>query len=154
MAITSQGTKLYVIDPSNDTVLTVGCPTNIDGIDSTVGQNETTCLGDTTRTYMAGLATPGAATFTINFDPADASHVRLHALKVAGTTLTWAVGMSDGTAAPTFYTNGDFDLPTSRSWIQFNGFMTSYPFTFALDTPVTSTVGIQVSGDPVLTVKV
>jgi hypothetical protein len=154
MSITSQRTQLFVIDTSNDSILQVGCPTNIDGIDSTVGQNETTCLGDSTRTYMAGLATPGAATFTINFDPADASHVRLHQLKVAGTTLTWAVGMSDGTAAPTFYTNGDFDLPTSRSWIQFNGFMTSYPFTFALDTPVTSNIGIQVSGDPVLTVKV
>ncbi len=154
MAITSQRTKLYVIDPSNDSIIVVGCPTNIDGIDSTIGQNEITCLSDSARTYMAGLATPGAATFTINFDPADASHVRLHQLKTAGTSLTWAVGMSDGTAAPTFYTNGDFDLPTSRSWIQFNGFMTSYPFAFALDTPVTSAIGIQVSGDPVLTVKV
>jgi len=154
MAITSQGTHLYVIDPSNDAILTVGCVISIDGIDTTIGQNETTCLGDTTRTYIAGLGTPGAATFGINFDPADASHVRLHALKVAGTSLTWAVGMSDGTAAPTFYTNGDFDLPTTRSWIQFNGFMNSYPFTFALDAVVQSTVGIQVSGDPVLTVKV
>lgn len=153
MAIKSQGTMLYVIDPSNDSILTVGCVTSIDGIDTTINQNETTCLADTTRTYIAGLGTPGAATFGINFDPADDSHIRLHQLKVAGTSLTWAIGMSDGTAAPTFFTNGDFDLPTSRSWIQFNGFMNSYPFTFALDTVVQSTIGIQVSGDPVLTPK-
>lgn len=153
MAIKAQGSHLYVIDPSNDSIITVGCVTSIDGIDTTINQNETTCLSDTTRTYIAGLGTPGSATFGINFDPADDSHIRLHQLKVAGTSLTWAIGMSDGTAAPTFFTNGDFDLPTSRSWIQFDGFMNSYPFTFALDTVVQSTIGIQVSGDPVLTPK-
>lgn len=153
MAIKSQGTMLYVIDPQNDAVLAVGCVTSIDGIDTSIGQNETTCLSDSTRTYIAGLGTPGAATFGINFDPADDSHIRLHQLKVAGTSLRWALGFSDGTAAPTFYTNGDFQLPTSRSWIEFDGFMNSYPFTFALDSVVQSTIGIQVSGDPVLTPK-
>jgi hypothetical protein len=157
MAISSQRTTLYFIDPSNDSVQVVGCPTNIDGIDTTIGQNETTCLGDSARTYIAGLGTPGAATFTIQFDPADASHVRLHQLKTAGTTLQWAIGMSDGTAPPTVHVDshgdGDFVLPSTRSWITFEGFMTSYPFTFAIDTPVTSSIGIQVSGDPVLTVK-
>lgn len=158
MAIKSQGTHLWTIDPQNDSLLLVGCVTSIDGIDTSIGQNETTCLSDTTRTYIAGLGTPGAATFGINFDPADASHVRLHALKVAGTTLQWAIGMSDGTAAPTVHVDsqgdGEFVLPSTRSWITFEGFMNSFPFTFALDAPVQSTVGIQVSGDPTLTVKV
>jgi hypothetical protein len=66
--------------------------------------------------------------------------------------------MSDGTAAPTVHVDsagdGEFVLPTTRSWITFQGFMNSFPFTFALDAPVQSTVGIQVSGDPTLTVKV
>jgi len=154
MAIKSQGTMLYTIDPSDDSVITVGCVTSIDGIDTQINQNETTCLADSTRTYTAGLATPGAATFGINFDPADASHIRLHALKVAGTSLRWAIGFSDGTAAPTFFTNGDFNLPTTRSWIEFDGFMNSYPFNFALDSVVQSQVGIQVSGEPVVTKKV
>jgi hypothetical protein len=157
MAIKSQGTLLWTIDPADDSLLLVGCVTSIDGIDTTIGQNETTCLGDTTRTYISGLGTPGAATFGINFDPADASHVRLHKLKVAGTTLQWAIGMSDGTSAPTVHvdTAGDatFQVPATRSWIVFEGFMNSYPFTFALDAVVASTVGIQVSGDPVLTPK-
>lgn len=157
MAISSQNTDFYFIDPLDDSVKVVGCATSIDGIDTTIGQNETTCLGDNTRTYIAGLGTPGAATFGINFDPADASHVRLHQLKTAGTTLVWAIGMSDGTAPPTVHVDshgdGDFVLPNTRTWITFEGFMTSYPFTFAIDTPVQSTVGIQVSGDPVLTVK-
>ena len=153
MAIKTAGTVLYTIDPYDDSILVVGCVTSIDGIDTTLEQNETTCLGNTTRTYIAGLATPGAASFGLNFDPADASHVRLHELKVAGTSLPWAVGFSDGTAPPTVDTNGDFILPTSRSWIDFNGFMNSYPFSFALNAVVTSTVGIQISGEPTVTAK-
>ena len=158
MAIKSQGTRLFAIDPADDSVLVVGCPTAIDGIDTTIEQNEITCLEDLTRRYMAGLATPGAASFTIQFDPSDDSHVRLHQLKVAGTTLKWAVGFSDGTASPTVAVDsngdGEFVFPTSRSFIAFDGFMNSFPFSFAINTPVTSNVGIQVSGEPSLSLKV
>lgn len=154
MAMKTQGTMLYTIDPANDAVLVVGCVINIDGIDTTLEQLETTCLESPARTYIAGLATPGAASFQINFDPADASHVRLHELKVAGTTLEWAVGFSDGTATPTVDSNANFNLPTTRSWINFDGFMNSYPFTFALNAVVTSTVGIQISGEPIIRKKV
>lgn len=153
MASKTQGVMLYTVDPYDDSILTVGCVISIDGIDTTLDQIETTCLSSPARTYVAGLATPGTATFGINFDPADASHTRLHELKVAGTTLPWAVGFSDGTAPPTVDTDGDFILPTTRSWIDFDGFMNSYPFSFALNTVVTSTVGIQISGEPVVTPK-
>lgn len=50
--------------------------------------------------------------------------------------------------------NGTFNLPTSRSWITFDGFMNSFPFNFALNAVVTSDVGIQVSGDPEVIAKV
>lgn len=148
MAQKTQGTQLYTIDPQNHAVLEVGCVISIDGIDTTIDQLETTCLASAARTYTAGLATPGSASFGINFDPKDASHVRLHQLKVAGTTLHWAIGFGDGVAAPTVGTDDGFHLPTTRSWIAFDGFMNSYPFTFALNAVVTSTVGIQVSGEP------
>ena len=44
----------------------------------------------------------------------------------------------------------EFVTPTSRSWILFEGFMNSFPFSFGLNAQVTSTVGIQVSGEPEL----
>jgi hypothetical protein len=150
MAKATKGTVLYVIDPADDSVLIVGCTTNIDGIDTSIDQLETTCLADTARTYEAGMATPGAATFTINFDPEDASHVRLHQLKVAGTSLKWAVGIGVGDA-PTVDSNATFNLPDTRAWITFDGFMNSYPFSFPLAGLITSNVGIQVSGEPVVT---
>src|SRR5690625_6685379 len=84
MAIKTQGTRLYVIDPGLSgpvSDLNVGCVTSIDGIDTTIEQLETTCLESPARTYVSGLATPGSATFTIQFDPSDASHVRMHELR-------------------------------------------------------------------------
>jgi len=93
------------------------------------------------------------SSFGINFDTADASHIRLHQLKVAKTTLEWAVGFSDGTGLPTADTSGGYDVPSTRSWIRFRGFMTSFPFTFAQNAVVQSTVGIQISGEPEIFAK-
>lgn len=157
MTIKSQGTDLFAIDPATGTLIDVGCITSIDGIDTAIDQIETTCLNNLSRTYEAGLATPGAATFGLQFDPSFPAHIRLHQLKTSGTTLQWAIGFSDGTLSPTVGTNtaGDdeFVLPPTRSWLIFEGYMNSYPFTFGLNTMVTSTVGIQVSGEPVLIPK-
>jgi hypothetical protein len=153
LAVKTQGTDLYVIDPADESLIEVGCVTSIDGIDTALDQIETTCLSGTARTYLAGLATPGTATFGINVDPSDASHVRLHQLKIAGTTLQWALGWADGTADPSVDTAGEFNLGTTRSWITFEGFMNSFPFSFQQNSVVQSTVGIQVSGEPVLVPK-
>lgn len=154
MAIKTQGTYLYTIDPADESLLTVGCVTSIDGVDTTNEQIETTCLESLARTYLSGLATPGQASFGINFDTSDASHVRIHQLKVAGTSLVWAIGFADATTAPTVDSGGTFDLATTRSWIRFNGFMTSFPFSFAQNAVITSTVGIQISGEPQIIAKV
>jgi hypothetical protein len=157
MTIKSQGSDLFTIDPDTGALLDVGCITSIDGIDTAIDQIETTCLNNLSRTYEAGLATPGAATFGLQFDPSNVNHIRLHQLKTAGITLQWAIGFSDGTLPPTTAvdSSGDdeFVFPPTRSWLQFEGYMNSYPFTFALNTMVTSTVGIQVSGEPVLIPK-
>lgn len=154
MALPTQGTVLYAIDPADDSVITVGCITSLNGIDTTNEQIETTCLSDQARTYLAGLSTPGTASFDINFDTSDASHMRMRELKVAGTTLQWAVGISDDTAPPTVTGSGAsaaWSLPSTRSWIDFEGFMTNWPFDFSQNSVVQSSVGIQISGEPDVT---
>lgn len=152
MAKKTQGTELWFIDPTGDIVTKVGCVTSITGLTAARDQIETTCLEDQARSYEAGLATPGQAQFGLNFDPTDASHVRLHELYVLGENVSFALGWSDGTAAPT----GDsstFVLPTSRTWITFDGFISDLPFDFSQNAVVTSTVSVQVSGFPELTPK-
>lgn len=155
MAVKTQGSDLYAIDPENGELLDVGCVTSIDGIDTSVEQVETTCLQESARSYIAGLATPGTATFGINTDPSDPTHVRLHQLKIAGTSLRWAVGWSEspGTAPSVVLDSAgeyEFDLPNVRSWLLWEGFMNSFPFSFAQNSVVQSNIGIQVSGEPVL----
>lgn len=156
MAMKTKGTRLYVIDPTADSdgpnVLEVGCVTSISGLNTDIPQVETTCLSSEGREYVGGMPTPGNATFGINFDSADISHVRLHQLKVAGANLKWAIGAGQqGDAPPTLDSNGtDFELPLTRTWWTFDGFLSAYPFDFAINDVVKSTIGIQVSGDPVL----
>ena len=151
----AQGTHLYVIDPADDSLMPVTCITTLEGIDSSWDQIETTCLESLDRSYEPGMRTPGQMTFGINFDPSNATHLRLHALYEAGAVdLKFAVGMSDGTAPPTVDTAGDFVLPTSRTWLTFVGYFTSYPFAFAQGSLVQPTIGVQISGGKVLTPKV
>lgn len=152
MAKKTQGTELWFIDPTGDILTKVGCVTSITGLTAARDQIETTCLEDQARSYEAGLATPGQAQFGINFDPSDASHVRLHELYVAGTSLSFALGWSDGTSPPT-NDSSVFTLPTSRSWITFDGFIADLPFDFSQNAVVASTVSVQVSGFPILTPK-
>lgn len=153
------GTELYFIDPDDCSVVQVGCPTSITGLDSTIEQLETTCLESTARTYEAGLATPGTASFTLSLDPQDPSHTRLLELKAAGTTLQWVIGFPDGigidpTGDSTTDIDCDFNLPTTRTWLRFEGFVNSFAFDFSLNAVIGATVGIQVSGDPTLIPKV
>lgn len=152
MAVKTQGSELFFIDPETFDVVEVGCVTTLTGLTAARDQIETTCLDSTARTYVAGMATPGQAQFTVNFDPSDASHVRLHELYVLGTTIDWALGWSDGTAVPTSDSSA-FNTQTTRSWILFTGFLTDVPFDFALNTVVTSNIAVQVSDFPTLIPK-
>ncbi|RCW73809.1 phage tail tube protein [Pseudorhodoferax soli] len=161
MTVKTQGTDLFGLDPRDNSIIVVGCVTTIDGIDSSVEQIETTCLNSgKDRKYVSGMGSPGAASFGINIDPSDASHLKLYQLKQLGLTLKWAIGWGDGPMEPDgtidlppTVVNDDFDLPDGRSWLLFEGYMSSFPFSFNLNDVVKSAVGIQISGTQVLIPK-
>lgn len=154
MSILTQGTQVYALVPPTTgtgplTVMEVECATAFNPGGSPKEQIEDTCLSSNERTYKPGLRTPGQASLTINADPNSASHIRLHQLSEANgdTTLKWAVGWSDGTAAPTVNTEGDdFELPDSRTWFVFEGYVADFPFDFAANAVVSTAVSIQRSG--------
>lgn len=150
MAKLSQGTKLYWIKDTT-TVVAVDA-VNINGISASRDSIETTTLSDNAKTFAPGLMSPGSAQFTIQFDPSNTAHKDLHAAYVAGTVLKWALGWSDGTAAPTAAA-GAFTLPTTRSFLAFEGYVQDVTFDFSLNSVVTSQVSVQVSGFPNLSGK-
>lgn len=155
MSLNVQLSNLWFRDPANDAIVEVGCVTNLSGVTASRDQLDVTCISDETRRLEAGMLSPGAASFSINFDPSDASHIRLHELYRDGTTLNWALGFSDGTAPPTsIESDGDFVLPTSRSFLTFEGYVADFPWDLTVGAKVTNALSIQIADFPVLHPKV
>ncbi|QIH06544.1 MULTISPECIES: phage tail tube protein [unclassified Pseudomonas] len=155
MSILTQGTQIFALVPPVTgsgpyTVLEVEHVTSFEPGGAPAEQIEDTTLDAQERSYKKGLRTPGTASLGLNADPANASHVRLHQLSEANgeTSIKWVVGWSDGKGvAPTVNTKGDnFELPTTRTWFAFDGYVSDFPFNFALNAVVTTTVTIQRTG--------
>lgn len=149
MAILTQGTQIYFIDPADDSVKVVEGAKAFNPGGAPADQIETTPLEVNERTYLRGLRTPGQASLTIDADPRKASHIRLHELSEDDSveTIHWAVGWSDGTAAPTVDgQTGEFVLPSSRTWFTFQGYVSDFPFDFQGNAVVSTQVTIQRSG--------
>ena len=147
MSILSQGTQIYFKDPADGSIVAVECATAFNPGGAPADQIEDTCLESNVRTYKRGLRTPGQASLTVNADPRNASHIRLHELSEDDTveTIEWYVGWSDGTAAPTV-ADDEVTLPTPRTWFTFQGYVSDFPMDFAANSVVTTAATIQRSG--------
>ncbi|WP_278438303.1 phage tail tube protein [Pseudomonas oryzihabitans] len=161
MSIKTQGTQVYILVPpasgtGANTVLEIEGLTAFNPGGAPADQIDTTTLKDKARTYMKGLRTPGSASGTVQADPSKASHVRLAQLAAddSDANLKFAVGFSDGTAAPTVASGAsDFTLPTTRTWFTFDGYVSDFPFDFATNTVVSTALTVQRSGPGAWTPK-
>lgn len=156
MSKLSQGTHIFFIDPDTGSPVQVLGATAFNPGGAPAGQIDDTSLEDLDAKYRRGLRTPGQASMTIKADPEVTSHIRLHELSESdgeSETIKWVVGWSDGTAAPTADSNGDWVLPTTRTWFSFDGYVADFPFDFQLNSVVTTQVSIQRSGGSVWTKK-
>ena len=156
MAMKTQGSQLYGIFPSSTTpgefeIVEVECMNNFNGGGNPADQIVVECLNKTTREYLKGMRTPGQATFTIDADPRNESHLRLHEAAESDDeefdSMHWVLGWSDGKdIAPTLDSSNDFELPTTRTWFLFDGYVGDFPFDFPANTTVKTAVSIQRSG--------
>jgi hypothetical protein len=154
MSKLTQGTQLFFIDPDDNSVVVVPGLSTLSPGGSPADQIEDTDLSSSVRTYKRGLRTPSQGSATVFADPEEAAHVRLFELSVgvANTNLQWAIGWSDGTATPTADSAG-FVIPVdssdayTRSFVTFAGYVSDFPFDFAINTVVTSAFSVQRSGD-------
>ncbi len=153
----TQGTEAWFVwNTSNGYQLVkVGCPTGLTGLGGGRPQIDVTCLDSAEMEYEAGMANPTAITININFDPAKISHQDLWDLFEDGTTVHWIVGRSDGTAPPTVNSGtGVVTYPTSRSYIDFQGYVSDFPLDAAINSVYKSAMQVQRSGTRTLHVKV
>lgn len=157
MSVLTQGTQVYMLDTSaaSPEVVQVQCATSFNPGGAPADQVEDTCLEAFERSYKPGLRTPGTATLGVNADPQYASHVTLHELSQRNPSpvLKWAIGWSDGTEPPTVDSSGDFELPTSRTWFTFDGYVADFPFDFQQNAVVATEATIQRSGTSTWTPK-
>ena len=153
MSILTKGTRLYIIDPRDDSLSVLECPKSITGLGLSTPQIDTTCLESEAQEFQPGMPSPGAATIGLDFDTAKASHMLIADLRAAQVVAKWAIGWADGTAAPTVDTDGDFVLPTTRSFLTFEGYVADLPFDFAINSTVQSNFTVQMSGAYVLVPK-
>ena len=140
----TQGTQLYVV--SGPTAATkIANVTNVSGLGGPKSQIPTTNLESEEEESTAGLGAPGQVTLNINFDPQDASHDLLQTLKESGDKVSWFIGASDGTAAPTVVGSAFEALATRSNWV-FTAYVADFNLDFALNEIVRGTVSLQRSG--------
>lgn len=150
MSVKTQGTQLFIIDedaPGGAAVLAIKCVTSLDGLGAPREQLETTCLEADAREYVGGLSTPGQITVNLNFDPSNDSHYRLYELWKENKSFKAAIGFSNLPGVPSIDSAGEFDFPTTRDFIAFEGYVVDLPINIALNAVVTAAVPIQVSGE-------
>lgn len=151
MAIKTQGTQLYIMDAEASggcEVMVVECVTSLSGLSNPREQIEVTCLESDTREYEGGLSTPGQLTVSVNFDPRNESHMRLYQFwKENSDNFKAAIGMGNPVdVAPTVGSDCEFDFPTNRTFIEFEGYVVDLPIEAALNSVFTAAIPIQISG--------
>ncbi|MBV5954166.1 phage tail protein [Pseudomonas aeruginosa] len=158
MSMLTQGTQVYALVPPPSgsgpfTVMEIECATSFSPGGNPADQIEDPCLSETSRKYKKGMRTPGQATLGLNADPRNASHVRLFQLSEddSDQDIVFAVGWSDGvgvspSADQDSTGDWDFDLPPTRTWFVFRGYVSDFPFDFAANTLVATQATIQRSG--------
>lgn len=155
MAKVSQGTQVYALLPTGMAgaleAVRIECVTSFAPGGNPADQIEITCLEETdSREYLRGLKTPASATLGLNPDGSYDSHKKLYDVfdNDEQTLIKFAIGWSDGkdVHATLNVAGDDFVLPTTRTWLVFEGFVSDFPFDFATNSIVSGQIAIQRSG--------
>lgn len=149
--ILTKGTQLYILDPRTvpfaQLITKLDCPKSITGLGVSTPQIDTTCLDSEAMEFAPGMPSPNAATIGLDFDTAKASHLLIENLNSEQVIAQFAIGLSDGTTAPTTVdSDGLMILPDTRSWLVFRGYVADLPFEFAINSTVQSNFTVQQSG--------
>lgn len=145
MSLKTQGTELYILDPTNSgsEVQKIANVTGGSGVGGEAGTIDTTNLSSTAMEFVAGLKDNGTVSFDVNWDPSEASHVDLDAL-VGGDNVRLLIAGSESTTQPSY--SSSYTLPTDRTTIDFTGAVLSFQKDFSTDDIWRGSVSVRVSG--------
>lgn len=125
-----KGTTIGVNASSGATVA-IAQVKEISGPNRSVGTVESTNLSSTSRTFLTTIPDGGEVTFTVQFDPTEATHVTLDTLaKTPDDTVAWLITL------------------TNADTIGFSGLLTGYNVTgMGVDGLLECEITIKVTGD-------
>lgn len=147
-SVKSQGTGLYFAAGDPVSVMKLTCPTGITGI----GAGQRSQINDTgldeleEESFVSGLASPGAMSVPFIFKPTEADQQSLFDLKASGAKISWIVGFSDGTAAPTLDSNDVLVGAAARTSAAFTAYVSEVTIDAASNDVVKGTLSLQRSG--------
>lgn len=148
MSTKTQGTWLFTKLPDSEEVIRIKCVTGLNYSGGNRATKPNVCLDDDDAINEPGDLEAGTLSPAININPKDAGHVALwnfHQQK-EGSNLHWVVGLSDGTDSPTVAADGSFELPATRTWMPYYGFIQTFPFDAQARSDYTSSITILLSG--------
>lgn len=139
---------MEVVESGGCSWVQIGCPTSISGFGGSKSQIDETCLDSEEMEFGPGMATPGAITVNLNFDPTVTSHRELWDLFENDQVRRFAIGLSDGATSivPTFDSACTASFPSTRTFFEFDGYVSDFPLEFSLNANVTAAVTVQRSG--------
>ncbi|MCK2183505.1 phage tail tube protein [Halomonas getboli] len=160
MSKLAQGTELFFIDKSSstDAITKIECATTHNPGGNPASRLDDTCLESNDMEYKAGLRDPAEASIGVRPDPDMDSHYAMFLMSQMSPSpnTTLLVGWSDGpkdadgkpatSGHPTLDSNGEVDLPTNRTWLQYDGYFADFSFDFQTNALVSGTVPFQRSG--------
>lgn len=118
--IKSQGTQLYGV--IGGAIVAFTCPKAFTFGEDSFSKIDSTCLDSDTKDYERGLRDPGEGSVQIDLDDENASHMQLIQLAESGEKIQWYVGSSHTKTPPTMV-GSDIDLPETRIWWSFEGYL-------------------------------
>jgi hypothetical protein len=142
-----KGTQFYVGTVSlSPPVMVLPCISGIDGLAGARQNIDVTCFDSDEGENEAGRAQPGQVQISAIYDTNDQTFPELEALFDSGETAGFYIGGSDGTDPPTLDSTGLIEPPTTRSGIDFRGYVADLAWQIQQNNVWRYTITIQRTG--------